>query len=535
MPLLHWTGHPLVDVGIATLCALVDKRDPSDLTLDDLDAAGNEIRQAYELPEMNGYITCVYMNAPYVQPKMRTTSPAEYKSKVKRLTLPHRVPADPEADGLKCAFSGEPAHLMLHRVELPLMTSEGVMNFFPAGRDGLPVAAPYALAIHALAIGGRRSEGKLLIANSDSPILRLRFAKKFLDDNRRILSLIRSNQLSEGPPALEEHLPREWSGGWDKEKKRPKYPDAKGPQSLVVDDLIEILGESSMGPLRDTPLSVTAYLLSNSGQGPSLAIEPIPGELVSFLQELHGAEFASKWRRLVARSWRRAKSEAAAAVGADEAATAKPSRSRKKTETNGVRPGAGRSPNDLYADLLAIFASGYRDWQAATRFVRRHLLSDSTRYYFDPRLPPRLDVAQLELIDWQLTSHFLTKALGMKKERLDQIRLFADNLAELIAEHNDRPLFRNLVFTGNEWVYRGILTKVQQRYAREKSKLLFGLEEYIDIFISDDPGDRVPWSLVRDLISIRLVETLFKKGFFATAENRAALESPDETTADSAA
>ncbi len=528
-PLLKWTGHPLADVGVATLCAMVGKTDPEKLTLEDLDVAGKEIKAAYTDGVMTSYLTCVYMNAPYVQPNMKKD---EFARKVARLTTPHRVPPDPEAEGLRCAFTGAPATLVLKRSEMPMLLGEGYFNFYPAGIAGLPLTAAFGLAIHALALGGRRSEGKLLIVHCDDPAYTLQFANQYLADNRRIIEMARSGEL----PSMDDPgqvLTREMPGGLNKEK-RAKYPDAKGPESLVMSDLVKIITARKSGSMADSSVSVTAYHMSNSGQGPSLAIFNIPGEFVEFLSTLHGAEMGAKWARLVQRSWRAGKG----GVDSDEpdATDDVPvKKARKKTAKPAARSGAGFSRNDLYNDLLAIFIHGSCDWQAATRFIRRHLLSDPTKYYFDSgkalNQAPRFGVEQLDLIDWKLTALFLQKVLGMNKERIELIKDFAAKLAELIDDHNDKRLFRQLVFTNGEWQYRALLTKAQRQYTFDRDKLPFTFDEYIEVFLNADPDERAGWSLIRDLISIRLVEVLHQKGFFKrNADVLANEEEEAETT-----
>lgn len=518
--LLRWTGHPLADVGVATLCAMVNKEDPATLTLEDLDAAGNELHQAYIDPIFISYLSCVFtMNSPYTHPSMLE---AKREVALKRVLLPHRVQPDEGTRGLLCAFSDLPATHLLDRSNVPMVTGEGIMNFFPAGRTELAVAAPYVLALQALPLGGRRSEGKLLIVHCDHPRFTLRFAQRYLARNRLLINLARTNQLPdyEGPSEL---LDREWNS-WDKSKRKPKYPDAKAPQSLVLEDLVEIVAETSKGEMASTWCSVTVYLINNYGKKPSLQMEFIPGEFVAFLGELHGTSYEARWKRLVHREWQKAKES---------------KRSTKKTRDKGDawksdgprKPlmGPGRSRNELYNDLLSIFESGERNWGAATRFIRRHLLlgsiSDNVMQSSSPLNRRR---EHLELIDWQLTDLFLRKVLGMDRKRLESIRQFADRLAEFIDEHNDRRLFRDLVFTSEEWKYRSLLTKVQRQYAHDRNALLFGFEEYLNLFLADDGGDYVSWSLIRDLISIRLVEQLFHRKFFDRSGNEDVLESFDD-------
>jgi hypothetical protein len=47
MGILSWTGHALVDVGIAGLCAFCRRDRPEALTLEDLDAAAEFMVETY--------------------------------------------------------------------------------------------------------------------------------------------------------------------------------------------------------------------------------------------------------------------------------------------------------------------------------------------------------------------------------------------------------------------------------------------------------------------------------------------------------
>lgn len=513
-PILKWTGHPLADVGVATLCAMVGKRDPEDLTLEDLDECGSELGDCYVDSIFMSYLTCVFPNSAYVNPTMGIDT---RNTAMKRLLFPHRASSDEGVKGLCCAFSGAPATHLLDRSQIPMLTGAGILNFFPAGTSELPVDAPYLLAIQALPLGCRRTEGKMMLVHCDDPTWTLRFANNYLKRNRILINLAKTNQLPQTDGAL---LERECSG-WDKTKKRSKFPDAKAPQSLIMDDLAEVIDTHASGLMGNQSVSVTVYILSNSGQGPSLAIEHIPSQFVAFLRELRTYHYINNWKALVRRSW-------AVAKGADNSGD-KPKGKSKKTapaqpsSTRTVDRGPGLSRNEMYSDLFGIFSSGYCDWFAAAAFIRRHLLCNPMRYFSSsaqsPNLPPKIDRADIELIDWSLTCFFLQRVLGMNSQKTELIRDFADQLADLIVKHNDAPLFKSLVYTSSEWKYRGILTRVQRQYASDRKRMLLTFDQYVDLFLATDAGERAPWSLIRDLISIRLVEQLFKQGFFDRGGN----------------
>ena len=96
----------------------------------------------------------------------------------------------------------------------------------------------------------------------------------------------------------------------------------------------------------------------------------------------------------------------------------------------------------------------------------------------------------------------------MNKSRIEAIRSFADKVAGWIDGTNDRKLLYALSFD-KPWELRGALLRAQRESA--KADLLFGLDEFSDVWLSQD-GDEY---LVRDLVCLRVVERLHALGFFA--------------------
>lgn len=513
--MLNWTGHPLVDVGIATLCAMSKKNDPRDLTLNDLDAAADRMSEYYFSGLMNSYLTCVFMNSAYVQPNMSEEKRKEYENKVLRA---HRSSCVTN-DGMKCPFSSKGASTSIHRGQMPMLTGENVLNFFPAASGALPIFGPYLVALQALPLGGRRSEGRLVIAHGDDPAITLAFAEKYLADNQRLLSLAKSGSLplTKGPsPDLEREQAAVDS------KKQAKYPDAKAPGTLIVNDLMEIYRVRMGGEFGTRPdVSVTAYWLSNSGQGPSLEIFHLPAQVTRFLRIVDAAPHGMRWRSLLAKAWR---SPYIKEASDNEEEEKKSDRKRKKPDKPQLPGGPGRSRNDIIADLFAIYEHGFMDAATAKNFLRRHLLRDTL-------VSGALKLREPEMTDWSLTEIFIKEVMGMDERQIKAIRQFADRLADHISQTNDRGLFRDLVYSQRPWEVRNALTKAQRNQAKEKGRLLFGLEEYLNVFEAESAVGRGDWSLSRDLISIRLVEQLYNKGFFSREDNRELLAEP-ETRAD---
>jgi CRISPR-associated protein Cst1 len=507
-----WTGHPLVDVGVATLCAMAARDNPAALTDADLAGAAGEMSAAYLSGALTSYLTCVFMNAAYVQSQMTPAARLDYASRM--LGGARTGPPAPPAIGLSCVFCGAPAKELLHRGQMPMLTGADVLNFFPAARGGLSACGSCLMALQALPLGGRRTEGRLLVVHSDDPALTLLFARRYLADNRRLLALARTGSLGD-----EVALTRELAA-FDN-KKHPKFPDAKDGRTLVLHDLLAAYGETRAPDLRDRPVSLTAYWLSSSGQGAALDILRVPSQIVRFGLLASSDPTRAAWQRVLSAGWPKPEEQQAPSVGA----AGKGKRTARRPTRVIVSPGAGRSRNVVLSDLFRIYEAGDVDLAAASRFVKRHLLKDAlvaVRHAAGSVPAPTVEPGASP--DWPLATLFIREVLGMDQKRIDALKQFADRLADYIVKTNDRGLFGELMYRDMSWQIRNALVKAQRNHARQANDLLFGLEQYLEVFEADDAVGQVDWRLTRDLICIRLVERLQREKFFDKPENKDVLE-----------
>ena len=480
---LYFTGHALVDVGIAGLCAFANRTHPEQLTMEDLDRAADFMVENYYSGKLGPFLSCVFMNSSFVQPKEDRETTEEF---IRRYVRAHRSDPEGRVAGLQCAFSGGPATSPLVRTHLPMFSAEGVINFRPDGQTFVPVAGPFIVALMFLPLAGRRAEGRLLAVHSEDPALTLRFARRYLTDNRRLLAATLPTDRAPFHAGFDRELPM-----WDAKNKRYKFADAKGPRSLVISDLAAIAAEALPTDRRPRPVALTVYLLSNSGQGPSLEMFDVPSTVVSFIAMAAGAGTRSAWES-IARRFKPLSGEPEPGE-----------RTRKKSPAVELPPGrAGWSRNPAFEDLYAIFAAGFTDRSAAAAWLRRHVLG---------RLESRSGDVRFQATRarcWALASLFLEEVLGMKPAHIETIRTFSDKLAEHIARKNDRDLFRALTIRPLREVRHSLL---RAQRATAGGKLLFGLDEYAQVFLHGEDDEY----LVRDLICVRVVEELSRLNYFA--------------------
>jgi CRISPR-associated protein Cst1 len=483
--MLRYTGHPIADVGVATLSAFCEKPDPSTLTKKDLLRVANFLEKEYFSGKLLSYLTCVFPNAAYVQPgaqpgakiKMKPENIAQFKREVLHA---FEEPPDSQASGLRCAFSGELASRIVYRQHVPMITGENVLNFFPAGIGGLPISGAYLLAIQAFPMGARRCYGRALAVHCpDDSKLTYAFAHRFLNDNRKLLLLT--------------------------DKSKEKYLDAKAPKTLVIHVLLEIEAQRREWNEEEPAPSVTVYHLTNYGVSTKATIDlyHLPSEVARFIRAVSRAGTSQVWQKI--------QSSARERISENE----KPKRGKgrkknkaaiNKSEGNAWTPELNR--NYLYDDLFDLPTN-------AARFVRTYFLRQAHPFARenDPRRNYHL-TEQLDLVSWEITRLFLKEVIGMEKTRIDAIRTLGDRIAQRIASDNDRRLFQGLYQAQRYVILRNLLIKASNARLKKGQPPLLGLDEFLLVFEEGEELARTDWTLARDLVLIRVIEELHRQGWF---------------------
>jgi CRISPR-associated protein Cst1 len=502
--MLTYTGHPIADVGVATICAFCDKPDPSKLTRKDLLRVAEFLEREYFSGKLKAFLSVVFPNSlPFqadITPRHRDKFVKRFRVEVLRA---FEKDAEDNAAGLRCGFCGSPAARLVYRQHVPMITGENVLNFFPAGLGGMPICGGCLLAIQAFPLGCRRCHGRALAVHCpDDQSVTYAFAHRFLNDNRKLLLLA--------------------------QKTGEKYEDAKAPRTLVIDALSDVARRtkaSASAQEQDVLPSVTVYHLTNSGQGPDIDIFELPSEVVSFVVAASRAGIADVWNSIVARAWERP-------VAPKLANGKRGSRNQQNNQDPPPEPQAGKNRNFLYEDLFGLP-------QNAASFIRTYFLRRAWKPARQMKNDPRLEYShtrEIELVSWPLTHLFLKEILGMDKARIDAIRTLADRVAEHIQSSNDARLFQKLYMVRRYNGLRALLLRASRERVASSKEPLVGFDEFILIFEESEEIPRIDWRLARDLVLIRLIEQL--KDFFkkepAALEAVTEPEETDETSDESA-
>lgn len=476
-PLLDYVGHPLADVGAAAIAAFAGKEHPREVSIPDLERVAAYLEREYQREYIRGYLTCVFPNAAYVNP---TAGPEKKRAFLQDHLYSFREPPPPDAE--PCALCARPAAVRGFRQHVPMLTGEGVLNFFPNARPGLPLCPGCMVSIAALPLGALKCSGRALIVHADDPQLTFYYAGRHVQHNRQLLQL---QSLADDA----------------------RYPDAKQPRTRLIEPLREWAEKEAKQARgaeggRARPTSLTAYHLTNSGQGPDLDVYHLPAPHLSFLIDAEADSYRRTWHAIIAAAWRQ---------------------EEKPAETG---PMARR--NYLYEEFLRL-PDG---WE---RFVRTYFLRRG--YRAAPKEDPRGGYApgrELDLINWSLTELFLREIVAMQEERVRAIREFGDRLADYIAER-DAGFWGDLHLTRWYGRFRVRLINASQAEQRAGRAPLIGFDDFVTIFEYGEDLARPDWRLARDLVLIRVIERLHERRWFAEHPEALEVEAPEDEAPESVA
>ena len=454
--MLRYTGHPIVDVGVATIAAFANKIDPSEVTTADLIDIADYIEQQYSKNPMKSFLTVIFPNSGFTQPAF--DKQPEKRAAYARSVLRGWEKGTPTLTD-RCVFYDTPAVLRAYREMIPLIGSEGGFNFYAGGVSGLPVSGAAMLAIQAFPLGCVKCSGRVLLIHADDPQLTYLFAAKALVANQRYLSLA---------------------------AQADKYDDAKYPRTQIIARLIEAEEERRSYDR----CSVTAYHLTNYGTNAAVDIYHLPLQIMAFLHQATDATYKEAWQRLVRRGWE----------GGDGHSDDAPERDIF---------GLPARRNVLYEDLFALPADAHRFLR--TYLLRRPQFQRTTKD--DQRRTYNL-VNELDLVSWPLTRLFLEEVMNVDSDRIEAIRAMADKIADHIVDSGDLRLLRTILYGRNRGQdYQDLRTRlIRADYAAASAQApLFTYDEFLSVFEQTD--DRFWWVLARDLLLIRMIEQLHVRGW----------------------
>lgn len=475
-PILRWTGHPLVDAGTAALTAFAGKRDPSQVTADDLQRFAEFAERNYLAGDLSKTVGVLFTTNNFLNPSLDA---AKKRDRVRDAVRAYGTHGDERLPS--CTFCGRPGLRVLHRDDVPMLLGRTVVNFYPGGAPGLAICGMCQLALHGLTVGAPRCSGKALVLYADDPDFLVNMVRDWVARARKYAEL---SAQGETPPGF------------------------VAARTRVIEALLRSQREAGR---EDRAIGLVAYHLSNSGQGPGIEVYPLPSTVVHFVQRANAQRYKEAWSAIERQAWQRIGKKGGSAADLDE-------------------EGRGEYRNYLYEDL-------FRLPQEAGRFVRIYFLRNTAGLVRRTDVDPRADYrtgAELDAISWDLVELFLKEVVGMDPARVKAIRDLGDRLAEEVVENNNRRLLRMAYLERRYDTIRRLLIKANHDALNGSSGPVLGFDDYLLIFEEGEELARVDWRLAWDLVLIRMIEQLHRLGKTemvkeaVSAEEIAATDDTDE-------
>lgn len=291
--MLRYTGHPFIDVGVATITAFSKKQRPQDVTEADLEAVAAYLKDVYcHYKPVRNFISVIFTNSHFVQSSMPVEAKEAYADQV-LYAFKHDQPAAEQ--GARCTFFPELAPVLYaHRQYIPLLNGEAISNFSAINTAGIPVSGLALLAIHAMPLGCLKC-GHLLAFHQiadwndpDSGRMTLVLARQAWNKNKVAISMM-------SPADSEGKMPS--SGSYY----RTRY----------VDEILRALEDLRGRAVR--PDNITGYYFTNYGPGASMEIVRLDNAIFDFLDAAR-QDAGAAWAKVVYAGWQRPKGDTSESV-----------------------------------------------------------------------------------------------------------------------------------------------------------------------------------------------------------------------------
>lgn len=400
MSLVHDTGHPFIDVGVATLTAMSKKNRPEDVTIEDLESAAEYLKDIYSnLPKVRNQLSTVFQNSQFTQPAASVEDRLAYAD---RMLFAFRTDR-PIIEGVACTFFPEKqAAIYAFRQHFPLLNGSGLLNFLPPGSPGIPMSGVALLAIHALPLGCIKCGNYLAIHQIRSdreggPNLTLLLANQALQQYNKAVQMMRIDPTAE-------------------------FPSLKHVRTRYVEAMLN--ASSAAERRRVSPHNITGYYFTNFGNKADLQIVRLDNTLIDFIYAAE-QDAGTAWSRVVATGWQRPKEQSTTGEASDKA-----------TWRNSVYEALFDLPQSSWRFLRQLSLAN--DWTLIEIFLRKVMLMDQERIDTYKTLGDKL-VAYMDTYEGSSLSFYYQ--MSRARDYAD-LRRVLKGAAERMAKAGERdPLF----------------------------------------------------------------------------------------------
>lgn len=463
---LRWTGHPLIDMGVAAIIIATDNDTPEEVTTQQWRGLMMDLQQDYLLGVYRKPSYALHHNL-FEEPSRTGTNEKSIKARQSFIdSFFESLLLSPKPISQSCTFFPEQkAVLRSARDKVPMLLGKGQLNFYPHGEPELPIS-PLALGcILALPICTPSISGRLPVLAIDDKNLLLNICYAWFLELKTEYALIKlQNEALKDRKAPKTRL---WKTLHDVFSLSSSYHQAEQKTSNAV------------------LASITMYHLSNIGTGPRIDIYTVLPQILKFIRKTKGNLYAQSWTVLINAFW---------------------------INTSGKVSRKMPDPDKILKLKNAIYEALDQLPDNASFFIRRFFLRFARN-----RVGVESDIQTQNIDIWPLINLFLMEVLNMSPTRIQKIQSLADALASEVIENNDKSVFRSVLGTtgGDAYgAFRNLLVRTLKKRLERADDLMFTMEDYLEVFESGEEVVVSDWRLARDLIRIRFLESLHRADFF---------------------
>lgn len=281
--LYEQTGTPFVDAGIAVICKMANKKTPEDIDFTDLKNSTEKLVEIYTSESWSKPLYSIFPNSLLTNPSSKKKGDLRQKYLFFLLGLIKDIETESSGESI-CISCGRHAVVKPKlRMDIPLIGSGDLLNFFPAAKGGADYCSACTLAVQFFPISTRKG-AELFTIHSSSMSLLKSWAYLPVKTVNNELAIGELN----GPLSTKSNVP-------------------KNALFEFATDIIRDLEENEY-PKEDTRQSVELIQFTNFQQGPDLRIHNLPVPVFQFLLDIqHDEKNKLDWAKIVSRNYRRKK------------------------------------------------------------------------------------------------------------------------------------------------------------------------------------------------------------------------------------
>ncbi|MEM2074219.1 MAG: hypothetical protein QXO33_06690, partial [Nitrososphaeria archaeon] len=390
--------------------------------------------------------------------------------KNKRFASKNPEPVPP--DGELCAFyENEVADIYVARDRYPLLPERDNLNLTPNG-EGYLAVSKWALGcvLASIFVAPKIDKGLLYISTYDREML-LEIHKILYE--KYILKQISIHK----------------SGGDVNSFKVRHVP------SRIYEIVNEVVAEKEENRLL---YPITCYYISNEGRSPFAYIYRFPSNLVVFIKRVNTAKYKNEWQNFINSFY---------VYGSK-------SKNNGLSEYETVNMAYDYMLKSKYYDTMK-FVNGF-----IRRFFLKYNLNKTKNYTNVDGGAGNINHGSIwELSKLFIRTLFLGKYIVDMEEQIKVIERLAPKLADAVEKDVHKNLYKKILGYGgvdidNYKQFTNFLIKLSKDYAEVTGEYLFSMDDFIVLFTKSTKKYKMGWLTVRNLLIMKLIEELVKRGYF---------------------